>query len=233
MKVLIFDTETTGLPQRGAKIPHTQLFPYIVQFSWLVYDDTTMRITNINNHIVKLPEGMDIPQESTQIHGITNEVMRESGEDIKIILKNFQQAVRESQILIAHNIKFDDNMVQCECIRNNMPNIMTENPAKIHYCTMKYGKNITKIETESKFQPGTTYLKAPKLFELHKHYFNTVPQNLHNSLVDIFVCFRCFHVMVYNKDLFDLNTQPELAKNYLELTQLAQQSTQQSTTQSC
>ena len=96
----------------------------------------------------------------------------------------FDQSVKESQIIIAHNIKFDDEIVQCECIRNNVKNIMTVYPCKIKYCTMKYGKNITKIERPSKFNPGEMYFKPPKLFELHKHYFHTIPKNLHNSLVE-------------------------------------------------
>ena len=38
MKVLVFDTETTGLPKKGASLSHPELFPYIVQISWLVFD---------------------------------------------------------------------------------------------------------------------------------------------------------------------------------------------------
>ena len=221
MKILVFDTETTGLPKYGAKLPNTQLYPYIVQFSWLVYDDSTMKITNINNHLVMLPEGMDIPQESTNIHGISTEQMRQSGENINLVLETFHKAVQESQVIVAHNIKFDDDIVQCECIRNKMVNFMVEYPAKIKYCTMTYGKNITKIERPSKYTAGATYFKPPKLFELHKHYFNTVPNNLHNSLVDVFVCFRCFYVMMYNKDLFDPGEQEEMSQYYRELTQLS------------
>ena len=110
MKFLIFDTETTGLPSRGARLPRVEMYPYIVQFSWLVFDDATMRITNINNHLIKLPNGMTIPQESINIHGVTNEAMQQSGEDIKLILEMFNQSVKESQIIIAHNIKFDDEI---------------------------------------------------------------------------------------------------------------------------
>tara|TARA_B100001063_G_scaffold246715_1_gene287164 strand:+ start:4376 stop:5041 length:666 start_codon:yes stop_codon:yes gene_type:complete len=217
MKILVFDTETTGLPKFGATPRNHNLYPYIVQFSWLIYDDSTMRLTNINNHLVRLPDGMDIPEESTKIHGITNEQMRASGEDINIVLDAFNDAVKNSQIIVAHNIKFDDEMVQCECIRNNRINIMKSYPTKIKYCTMKYGKEITKIEKISKFDPNKTYLKPPKLFELHQHYFNQVPNNLHNSLVDVFVCFRCFYFMVYNKDLFNPSEQKELSDYYKNL----------------
>jgi DNA polymerase III epsilon subunit-like protein len=36
------------------------------------------------------------------------------------------------------------------------------------------------------------YKKFPKLSELHQKLFGTVPENLHNSLVDVMVCLRCF-----------------------------------------
>ena len=111
MKILVFDTETTGLPRHGAKLPNTHLYPYIVQFSWIVFDDSTMQLTNINNHLIKLPDGMMIPQESTNIHGVTNEMMQQSGEDIKLVLNTFYEAVSKSQVIVAHNIKFDDEIV--------------------------------------------------------------------------------------------------------------------------
>ena len=86
---------------------------------------------------------------------------------------------------------------------------------------MEYGKPITRIERPSMYKPGTTYLKPPKLFELHKHYFSTVPKNLHNSLVDVFVCFRCFYKMMYDVDLFDASKQSELAEYYNDLTKIS------------
>ena len=36
------------------------------------------------------------------------------------------------------------------------------------------------------------FKKFPKLAELHEHLFGCVPENLHNALVDTFVCLRCF-----------------------------------------
>lgn len=37
-----------------------------------------------------------------------------------------------------------------------------------------------------------TYKKFPKLSELHQHLFGYIPENLHNSLIDVLVCLRCF-----------------------------------------
>ena len=34
-----------------------------------------MDLLNIKDYIIKLPEGMEVPTESTNIYGITNEMM--------------------------------------------------------------------------------------------------------------------------------------------------------------
>ena len=55
MKFIVFDTETTGLPKnKKAPVEESELWPYIVQFSWLVFDDSTQKISKINDHIIKL-----------------------------------------------------------------------------------------------------------------------------------------------------------------------------------
>ena len=36
------------------------------------------------------------------------------------------------------------------------------------------------------------YKKWPTLLEFHQHLFDTIPDNLHNSIVDVLVCLRCY-----------------------------------------
>ena len=213
MKIIVFDTETTGLPKsRNASPEHSHLWPYIVQFSWLVYDDATKEIKPIKDYIVKLPDGMTIPEDSTKIHGITNEKMLTEGKPIGDILIEFIKDYLNSQIVVAHNLEFDSKVIQAELYRNNMVNWI-EKSCNIEYCTMKYGKPLTNILRPSKFNNGM-YQKPPKLMELHKYLFQTIPNNLHNSMIDVWVCFRCFHSMVYEKDLFDGQDHPELQDYY-------------------
>tara|TARA_A100001015_G_C14393467_1_gene482622 strand:- start:236 stop:490 length:255 start_codon:yes stop_codon:yes gene_type:complete len=78
---------------------------------------------------------------------------------------------------------------------------------------MKEGKKFTKLMRPSKFGPGF-YQKPPKLIELHEELFKTTPKNLHDSLIDVLVCFRCFHKMIYNKDVVDENTNKKLYDYY-------------------
>jgi len=219
MRFIVFDTETTGLPKsKKASVENSEMWPYIVQFSWLIYDDNTDKIPKISDYIVKLPDGMDIPEESTRIHGITTERMLSEGLSIKDVLREFTSDFLDCQMLIAHNIEFDSKVIQAEYCRNTPINWLGRH-RKIEYCTMKYGKKITNILRPSKFHNGT-YQKPPKLIELHKELFKSDPNNLHNSLVDVFVCFRCFHQMVFQKDIFNPDVNKELSEYYHNLCNL-------------
>jgi len=216
MRIIVFDTETTGLPKsRKASPQQSELWPYIVQFSWLVYDDATKEIKSIKDYIIKLPDGMTIPEDSTKIHGITNEKMLAEGKPIHDILIEFIKDYLNSQIVVAHNLEFDSKVIQAELYRNNMVNWI-EKSCNIEYCTMKYGKPLTNILRPSKFNNGT-YQKPPKLMELHQYLFQTVPNNLHNSMIDVWVCFRCFHQMLFAEDILYVRDDTELENHFNEL----------------
>ena len=88
MKVLIFDTETTGLIKGyNESLYDTDKYPYVVQLSWILFDTETHILVNVSDNILKLPDGVDISEESVNIHGITNQISREKGKDPKMILR--------------------------------------------------------------------------------------------------------------------------------------------------
>ena len=107
---------------------------------------------------------------------------------------------------------FDKKVIRAEFIRNGLIDWMGRHRKK-EYCTLKNSINVCCIKVKGK--RGNYYNKWPKLMELHKHLFRSVPNNLHNSLVDIFVCLRCFHKLYYDKDI--LRTGKELREYYDEL----------------
>jgi len=204
MKAIILDTETTGLPiKRVAKISDNDNWPYIVQMSWLICDIETATIVNVKDYIVRLPEGMSIPAESTKIHRITTERMRRDGIDIKEVLEIFISDFRSSAFIVAHNLNFDKTIIRVELHRNHCPNIFA-NKRNIEFCTMEYGTPICKLTRVNRWN-GKTQAKSPKLIELYYILFAEKPKNLHNSLIDVLVCFRCFYKMVMNEDIYTLN----------------------------
>jgi len=186
MSVVVFDVETTGLPKkRNSPFTDFDNWPHIVQMSWLVYNTINGEIDSINDYIVKLPEDITIPENAIRIHGITNEKMREQGKDICDVLMEFKRDISNSKIIVAHNLDFDTNIISVELLRNNLRNALYFYRGE-KYCTMHKTKKL--------------FSRWPKLIDLHKRLFKTTPKNLHNSLIDVYVCFRCFCQHKYGYD---------------------------------
>jgi DNA polymerase III epsilon subunit-like protein len=209
MRVLVFDTETTGLPKTKKISPESlHLFPHIVQFSYVIYDTEINDIVETSDSIVKINEDIIIPEEVIKFHGITNEMSKNDGINIEIVLNNFFDRLKNIDLLVGHNISFDINMVTVELNR-----LIVENGTSIiHrwnldfltnfeniYCTLKETIELCNLKSLNKF--GKTYLKFPKLLELHTKLFETTPHNLHNSFNDILVTLRCFMKLKYDIDL--------------------------------
>tara|TARA_B100000963_G_scaffold202727_1_gene176527 strand:+ start:27684 stop:28328 length:645 start_codon:yes stop_codon:yes gene_type:complete len=189
MRILVFDTETTGLPKkRNQSLFNTEDWPYIVQISWVVYDVADSSIVSINDYVIRLPNNITIPEDSINIHGITNEMMLEKGENIKKILRMFLMDCANCNLIVAHNIQFDENIIAVETIRNYGTNVLSQINTR-RYCTMK--RSIKRFK------------KYVKLEFLHKTLFNQNLRNLHNSLNDVYVCLRCFIKIYFNKDLLN------------------------------
>ena len=90
MRVLVFDTETTGLPKSKIMNPDMlNLWPHIVQFSYVIYDTALNDIVESKDAIVKIKDGITIPEDSIKIHGVTNEISQKNGINIEFILNEF------------------------------------------------------------------------------------------------------------------------------------------------
>lgn len=202
MKIFVFDTETTGLPDdRYAPVIATHKWPYIVQLSYLLYDIEKDSVIKSIDKIIKLPKDIKITKESTNIHKITDEISSTRGVFLKDELLEFNNTLLEADLIIGHNIEFDKNMIMVECYRHKIINNFTAAGQKNNeFCTMKNSINLCKIIKYN--SRGEPYYKYPKLMELHKHLFGTIPDGLHNSMIDILVCLRCYGMMKLEIDLF-------------------------------
>jgi DNA polymerase III epsilon subunit-like protein len=207
MKVLVFDTETTGLPQRNEQgrspsIYESHLWPHIIQLSYILYDTNTHKMLVNHDHVIKLSEDVEISEKSVEMHGITRERSMREGMDIHEALELFHICMLSADMVIAHNLAFDRQMILVECIRNNRPGPFKFKTPEQFFCTMKSTVELCRIEAISK-KNGEKYFKYPTMSELHEHLFHECPQNTHNSLVDILICLRCF---VYIIDGVDIRT---------------------------
>jgi DNA polymerase III subunit epsilon len=204
MKVLVFDTETTGLPfPRNPSIMETNKWPYIVQLSYLFFDISQNQLIRIADNIIKIPEEVAISQESIAIHGITRERVRAEGINIQEALRDFNVYLRNADMIVGHNIAFDKRMIMVESIRNNIHhNFTINNRRKVEYCTMKNSVELCKIPFENPKRARSDY-KYPKLSELYYHLFKVQANNLHNSMADVLICFRAYCRIAHNVDVLE------------------------------
>ena len=199
MKVLVFDTETTGLPKgKNPSIYKTELWPHIIQLSYIVYCSDENNLLTVEDDYIKISDDVIIEEASQAIHQISRDKLNKDGISIDEALNKFNNWAEKCDLLVGHNVSFDKRMVIVEGIRNKI-----RMDIQYTYCTMKQSTEICKIERE--FPDGTKYFKYPSLTELYKHLFNKIPKNTHNALIDILICMRCFCKIELNKDISRIN----------------------------
>lgn len=178
MKLLIFDTETTGLPKsRNPAKDGPNNWPHIVSMSWVILNTDTNAIETQESFIVR-PTDWVIPVESTAIHGITNEKAMTTGVPLSVVMQKFQSEAYDS--IVAHNMDFDMNVV-LNAIYWDLKQQSRVFPQT--FCTMNMSRNICKL-------PGNYgKFKSPKLKELYFSAFGKMPDEsqLHGSMYDVLI----------------------------------------------
>ena len=195
MKIIVFDTETSGLPGVGKKTT-------IVQFSYVIYDCECKEIIKEVDRIIRQPVGFRIPEDSIRIHRITNEMCESRGVDLMNILNEFIKDTKDCYRIVGHNVGFDVRMMvsslkDLQCVENyknveRKLNYIGNNIVSKLYCTMMNGTDRCKLPKMSKLGEVMKSYKYPKLGELHMELFGECPDGLHNALVDVKVCLNCY-----------------------------------------
>ena len=178
---IFFDTETTGVP-RNWNAPLTQLsnWPRMVQIAWMRFDESGQALEE--HDCIIYPENYTIPISVTRVHGISTAKAKAEGQDLTKVLEHFAESVRQSELVVAHNISFDEKIVGAEFLRKNVVNDLYQ---KRTFCTMKNTTHITKIRNRYGY-------KWPSLSELHTYLFGEAFDNQHNALADIQATARCY-----------------------------------------
>ena len=237
MKILVFDTETTGLPERNSSIYDTHKWPHILQLSYILFDmDSNVLITHKNDYVA-ISSTVEISEESTKIHNISRETCNRLGKHIRQVLNEFNICLQKADLIVGHNISFDKRMIFVECHRNKIPQYFTHYDCgnkiqKPEYCTMKKSVELCKLPYKTKLPeiqpmdfgpmdvdpgvieppPDETKItkiryKYPTLHELYFTLFNLTPQNLHNAMVDILITLRCYVKIMTTVDVCTINAE--------------------------
>ena len=180
---LVFDTETTGLPQNyRAPLADFNNWPRLVQIAWQIHD-IKGDLIEVKNYIIK-PDGFTIPYNSEKIHGISTELAQKQGVSLTDVLSSFVEALQNVKYIVGHNISFDNNIVGCEFLRSKMDNILEQ---KISIDTKEESTQFCQL-------PGGRggKFKWPNLSELYYKLFNEGFAEAHNASADVEATTRCF-----------------------------------------
>ena len=177
--ILVFDTETTGLPKDYKDFTREDC-PRLVQIAMALFTPEGKRMHCYASIVHQ--EGREIPIEASNVHGITTEIAKEYGIQLKPILDHFSILLAFYEpIIVGHNIDFDKLIVASEIYRFNGLSESFLNSFE-SFCTMKSSTDLCKL-------PGRYgKYKWPKLTEAVRLLLGKELSGAHDALVDVNAC---------------------------------------------
>ena len=183
MRILIFDTETSGLdPQWNV----------ILQLSYQIVDSDSWATIKTVNHYFAWPENKArVTQEAINVNGLTEEILAAKQlSNRKTALEEFVADKDSCDLLVAHNLEFDKKFIIAYCREEGVK--FANSGWSQSYDTMKRTTNYCHIPKDW----GNGY-KWPKLTELAAclgvDYSNI---SLHDSSGDVELTKTCFEQIV-------------------------------------
>lgn len=192
MTILFFDTETTGLPNKTKPLNH-QDQPHVCQIGAILMDGQGKVRSEIN--LIIKPDGWVIPEEASNIHGITQPIAEQYGVAAKGALSLFYRLAETADCIVAHNAGFDKLLIE---IMGERTGLQPKRPIFSNlFCTMQKSTDIVKIPpTEKMKAKGMTQFKVPNLQEAFKHFFGKEFEGAHDAMADVRACRDVYYALL-------------------------------------
>tara|TARA_B100000700_G_scaffold331103_1_gene461429 strand:- start:2034 stop:2639 length:606 start_codon:yes stop_codon:yes gene_type:complete len=193
MRVIVFDTETTGLPSKKFTLDQQ---PYVIQFAAVVYEYSfaSKSLQEVEQYNWYIKPRVDIPFDSISVHGITNEMVADKPY-FEQVAKQLYDVFASCDIAVAHNIEFDRMVLAIEFERAGVDTKFL--PSQL-FDTMKETKDLCRL-------PGKLgNYKSPRLSELHTYLFNESFENAHNAIFDVYATGRCLQELLL-REVFSID----------------------------
>jgi len=183
---LFYDTETTGLPDFKAPSEAAHQ-PHIVQLAALLVDlDTRHTIQSMD--VIIRPEGWEIPDEVSRVHGITTEHAAEVGIPESMAVSMFM-GLWSGRNRVAHNQQFDARILHIALMRHvsmETADIWKSGKAE---CTAVMSTPICQLPPTAKMvKAGFNKFKTPNLGEAYRHFTGKELENAHSAMADVLAC---------------------------------------------
>lgn len=180
MRIFVFDTETTWFIDK--KNPDLEAQPKIVQFAWIMWILENWEFKEEKKIDILINPKIPIPYRSSEVHHIYDIDVKDAPY-IENIIDELTACINYPDIIIWHNIEYDEEMIKLELKRLNRE---YEYKPKQITCTMKQTVDFCAIEWNWK------RFKYPKLWELHKKLFWEYFIWAHDAMTDVEATLRCF-----------------------------------------
>lgn len=180
--ILVYDTETTGLYRHRLGAAHPGQ-PELVQLAYVLIDGEG--IERASGSMLVVTDG-DIPAAATNIHGIDKEMVMKYGVPLKSALSIFSWHLTSADVLVGHNISFDDNIISSCYYRIGSGDSVLKFSQMERYCTANLSRPVVKCPPTAKMMAvGRTSWKKPKLTEAYKHFSGKDLEGAHDAMVDV------------------------------------------------
>lgn len=194
--ILIYDTETTGLPLFKEPSDHPGQ-PYITQLAAELCVEETGEVLGSMNVLID-PRGIwTIPEDVALLTGITTEKAARFGVGPRTALEIFLQLWHEADVRVAHNESFDMRMIRIAMMRDENYKAHADDwKAGSAFCTCVNSTAIVNLPpTEKMKASGKHTPKPPKLTEAYEFFFGKTLDGAHNAMIDVQGCKEVYYAL--------------------------------------
>lgn len=192
--MLVYDTETTGLPQWGLPSEDPSQ-PHITQLAAELCDEHNGNVLTSMDVLIK-PDGWIIPPDIAELTGITTERALDEGIPLAEALNKFTEMWRQVSLRVGHNESFDARMLRIEYFRELDHDDAFHNEWKMApaFCTQgKSTKIINLPPTAKMIKAGRRHAKSPNLAEAYEFFTGKKLDGAHNAAVDLMACKEVYY----------------------------------------
>jgi DNA polymerase III subunit epsilon len=202
MRILVFDTETTGFPLWKDPSDHPAQ-PHLVELALGAYDEHGTELF-ADSWIAK-PDGWRITPELTAIHNIANDHALEVGIPESVLAQHFAGMIDKADVVVAHNLPFDRRIMRIALLRAGYPRTQIEAYERVTgFDTCNRSTALVKAPPSEKMLAyGMRWSKSPKLAECIEAFFGETMEGAHDGLFDMRACARVFFHLV-NRQVINL-----------------------------
>ncbi|MBP5467464.1 MAG: 3'-5' exonuclease [Clostridia bacterium] len=179
--VIFLDTETTGLDSKNDKLIEIAAIKVILE-------EGKLKIAKDFDYFIKLPDGMVLSEEITELTGITNEDLSKKGESSSYVAKQFVSLFEgEKSLLVAYNAQFDLSFIYWLLVNENLAHLL---------------KGIKMLDALTVYKDRKSY--PHKLANAVQAYdLSDIVANTHRAIDDTMSLFEVVKAMCYESDDLD------------------------------